>query len=138
MAFQQGPEEREYVARGWGMEEYLVNSEKYCAKLLWITPGFQSSLHYHSIKEETFVALDGVIKVEYYPEPTKHVITILAGNRRDTLTLPPNTPHRFWSVGGWGGLILEVSTHHDDADVTRLEPSRERHPLEEQNEADKW
>ena len=131
VSWEQGPEEREYIARGWGFEEYLVNCDKYCAKLLWITPGYQSSLHYHSIKQETFIALEGIIQVEYFPYPDKHVFTTLLGNRRDTLTLTPGTPHRFWSVNGNGGLVLEVSTHHDDTDVTRLEPSGEVNPNRE-------
>ena len=122
MAFQQGPEDRTFVAKLWGLEEWLVNNEKYCAKFLWLTPGFKCSLHYHSVKHETFIALDGLIRVEYYPDG-KLVDTLLNGARRDTLTLPPNTPHRFWSIGGMGGLLLEVSTTHSDTDVTRLEPS---------------
>jgi D-lyxose ketol-isomerase len=128
MSFEQGPEDREYITRGWGFEEYLINCPEYCSKLLWITPGFQSSLHYHTVKKETFIALDGVIKCEYYPEPGMQVITTLVGARRDMLTLTPGTPHRFWSIGGCGGLVLEVSTFHDDADVTRMEPSREINP----------
>jgi mannose-6-phosphate isomerase-like protein (cupin superfamily) len=123
-SYEQGLEEREYVAKKWGMEEVLVNNEHYCSKLLWITPGFQCSLHYHSIKHETFVAIDGLTRVEYYVD-LKRFDTILVGWRRDVLTLPPNTPHRFWSMGGDGSLLLEVSTPHSDSDVTRLEESRE-------------
>lgn len=118
-------EDRTYVAKKWGLEEWLVNNEQYCAKLLWITPGFQCSLHYHPVKKETFVALDGLVRVEYYIDGgKKKVETLLVGWRRDVLTLPPNTPHRFWSIGSDGGLLLEVSTTHDDADVVRIEESR--------------
>lgn len=122
---QQGPEDRTHVAKLWGMEEWLVNNDKYCAKLLWITPGFQCSLHYHPIKTETFTALDGLTKVEYY-EGNKHYEVLLSGRRRDTLTLPAGTPHRFWSLGSTGGLLLEVSTPHSETDVVRLEPSKEQ------------
>lgn len=122
---QEGPEDRTYVAKLWGLEEWLVNNENYCAKFLWITPGFQCSLHYHPTKCETFVALDGLVKVEYHWLGQKYE-AILTGRNRDTLTLPPNTPHRFWSMGGPGGLILEISTTHSDTDVVRLEPSREQ------------
>lgn len=125
MVEQQGPEDRIHVAKLWGLEEYLVNNDKYCAKLLWITPGFQCSLHYHPVKTETFVAIDGLIRVEYY-EGNTHYETILSSRRRDTLTLPPNTPHRFWSMGTTGGVLLEISTTHDDADVVRIEPSKEQ------------
>jgi mannose-6-phosphate isomerase-like protein (cupin superfamily) len=107
------------------MEEWLVNNEEYCAKLLWITPGFQCSLHYHPIKHETFVALDGLIRVEYH-DGGKHCETLLSGKRRDTLTIPPNTPHRFWALGFEGGLLLEISTTHSDEDVVRIESSMEQ------------
>jgi mannose-6-phosphate isomerase-like protein (cupin superfamily) len=123
MSYEQGLEEREYVAKMWGMEEILVNNDKYCSKLLWITPGFQCSLHYHEIKQETFIAIDGLTRVEYIVGNKKYD-TILVGWRRDVLTLPPKTPHRFWSLGGDGSLLLEVSTPHSDTDVTRIEPSR--------------
>lgn len=124
-AYEEHLEDRTYVAKKWGLEEWLVNNEQYCAKLLWITPGFQCSLHYHPVKKETFVALDGLVRVEYYIDGgKKKVETLLVGWRRDVLTLPPNTPHRFWSIGSDGGLLLEVSTTHDDADVVRIEESR--------------
>lgn len=130
MSYEQGPEDRDYIAKKWGMEEILVNNDKYCGKFLWITPGFQCSLHYHEIKKETFVALDGLTRVEYYVEG-KRYNTILVGWRRDTLTIPPGTPHRFWSMGGEGSLLLEISTPHNDNDVTRIEESR---MIDEENE----
>lgn len=125
MSLQEGPESRTYIAKLWGFEEWLVNNDKYCAKFLWITPGFQCSLHYHPIKKETFTALDGLIRVEYHVD-NKKVETLLVGRNRDTLTIPPGTPHRFYSMGGEGGLLLEISTPHDDADVVRIEPSKEQ------------
>lgn len=124
MTLQQGPEDREFVAKLWGWEEILCNNEQYCSKLLWITPGFQCSLHYHKIKHETFVAMDGLIRVQYSINNSMQEV-ILSGRRRDALTLPPNTPHRFWSLGGEGACLLEISTTHSDEDVVRLEPSRE-------------
>jgi mannose-6-phosphate isomerase-like protein (cupin superfamily) len=122
--FQEGPEEREYVAKKWGMEEILIHNDKYTCKFLWITPGFRCSLHYHILKHETFIALDGIVIVEYYIG-TQRIETLLVGRNRDALTLPPGTKHRFWSMGGDGGLLLEVSTPHSDEDVVRLVPSEE-------------
>lgn len=124
MLLQEGPKDRIQVAKLWGLEEWLVNNDKYCAKLLWITPGFQCSLHYHPVKCETFTALEGIIRVEYYQDNTHYEI-LLSGNARDTITIPSGTPHRFWSMGGEGGLLLEVSTPHSEDDVVRIEPSRE-------------
>lgn len=117
-------EDRPFIAKLWGMEEVLVNNSKYCSKLLWITPGMQCSLHYHEVKEETFVAMDGLTRVEYWVDG-KRFDTVLVGYQRDVLNIPPKVAHRFWSMGAAGSLLLEVSSHHDDEDVVRLEPSRE-------------
>lgn len=127
MSYELPLETREQVAKKWGLEEILVNNEKYCGKLLWISPNWQCSLHYHDIKHETFFALDGAVAVEYW-EGDKHHQTVLAGFRRDGLTIPPKTPHRFWSLGAEGALLLEISTPHSDSDVTRLEETRELSP----------
>ena len=124
-AFEEHLEDRTIVSKRWGHEEWLINNDKYCAKFLWILPGYQCSLHYHPIKKESFCCLDGLVRVEYYIDGgKKRMDTILVGWRRDVLTLPPNTPHRFWSIGTDGGLLLEVSTTHDNADVIRIEESR--------------
>lgn len=124
MQYEQGMEEREYRAKAWGLEEWLVNSDLYCAKLLWISPNWMCSLHYHPKKSETMICIDGLVRVEYYLPDGARRDTILIGWRRDVINLPTGTPHRFWAMEDEGGLLLEVSTHHDDEDVVRLEPSQ--------------
>lgn len=113
------------VAKAWGYEEVLVNEPEYCAKILNISPGKKCSLHYHKTKKETFFIQSGLVRLEQAKviRPTEFFqIT------RDELlkfdesrTIEPMTPHRFSST--YGATILEISTHHDDADVVRLEPS---------------
>lgn len=121
--YEEGLETREQIIKAWGIEEILVTNDLYTGKLLWISPGWQCSLHKHNIKQETFVALDGLTRVEYYIN-NKRYDTILVGWRRDALTIPTGTYHRFWALGGDGSLLLEISTKHDDADVVRAEPSK--------------
>ncbi len=117
-------EDRSFVEKKWGAEEILINNDKYCSKLLHIKPGFQSSLHFHNIKDETFIAVAGGTWVKYIHDGFPRQV-LLIGWRRDVLHLPPGTPHRFWSAFAGGSVLLEVSTPHDDADVVRLEPSGE-------------
>lgn len=114
-----GGADRMLVQKLWGREEWLVNELEYCAKYLMLRPGFQSSLHYHKVKKETFIYRMGDIEMEvggkkevWHYTPEGHQVTIL-----------PGTPHRFkcFSTAAW---LLEVSTHHDDNDVVRLEESR--------------
>lgn len=102
------------IHKNWGMEVVYANEPEYCAKLLIIRDGGKSSLHYHSVKKETFYVQSGIVRLERPPLDE----LLFPGDRR---TLEPNTPHRFSSVRG--AEILEVSTHHEDSDVTRIEPS---------------
>ena len=115
MSFGTGP--IKVVDKLWGHEEILVNEPEYCCKRLYLNPGFQCSLHYHRIKKETFIVEKGAIRL-------KHGEEIMVLDRYDApRTILPNTPHRFNAFRD-PAVILEVSTHHDDEDVVRLEPSR--------------
>jgi len=102
------------VEKVWGKEVWIANEPEYCGKLLYVNRGASGSLHYHPKKKETFHLLQGRIELEYgdttlsaWPEP----ITIQAG-----------ILHRFTAFVD--SVILEVSTHHDDEDVVRIEESR--------------
>jgi mannose-6-phosphate isomerase-like protein (cupin superfamily) len=106
------------IDKEWGFEQIVVNSPLYCAKFLHFKPGKKSSLHYHNTKDETFYVMDGDCGIQtslvepnpwpvFYKGQSKHI--------------PPGLPHRVHSK--LGCLILEISTHHDDADVVRIEPS---------------
>lgn len=115
------------VDKVWGAEFWLVNNERYCAKLLHINAGWQCSLHMHPVKKETFVVLDGGVglevathKADSGPVETQNVM-LVAG---DSYTLEPGTYHRFWSYLDEPAVILEISSTHSDSDVVRLEDSR--------------
>jgi mannose-6-phosphate isomerase-like protein (cupin superfamily) len=100
----------------WGVEELIVSTEHYAAKYLVIRAGYQSSLHYHKKKIETFTVLRGEVTLEY-GDKVKHL------SPGDQWHIQKGHPHRFKSIEG--ATILEVSTHHDDEDVFRQEPSGE-------------
>jgi len=107
----------ERVEKVWGWEEVIVNQPLYCLKRLHLKGGFQSSLHYHRIKTETFVLEKGNCFLDLGEER----INLMPGM---AIHIEPGVEHRF---GGWlvGATILEIATHHDDADVVRLAPSSE-------------
>lgn len=104
----------ETVKKAWGYEVVLCNEPEYCRKDLHINPRKKCSLHYHPIKKETFLLKSGSVVVQ--SGETEYVM--LPGF---ALTIPPGTKHRFWSH--YGGVLEEISTHHSDEDVVRLEPS---------------
>ena len=104
------------VKKLWGYEEWIYNGE-YCMKTLNLEPGFQSSLHYHPVKHETFLVINGLCDLEVEGK-TERLVT------GQGYVIPPGTKHRFKAVNG-PCIVVEASTHHSDDDVVRLEESKE-------------
>lgn len=109
------------VEKLWGTEIWLTNTPLYCAKLLHLQPEYKCSLHYHPIKTETFIILEGEVGVEYGQDSTCLVTTRYSPG--DKIDIPPTHPHRFYALDNNPALILEVSTQHSDTDVVRLQES---------------
>ena len=115
------------VDKTWGEEIWLVNGDDYCGKLLIVDRNAESSYHCHKIKRETFAALEGhatliVEGKEYVLAPFTRPKTIEAGEK-----------HKF--IGITAAIILEVSTHHDEADVERFSESKAGGEYETENTA---
>lgn len=105
------------VEKQWGNEEVLYNGPAgYCMKILTMLPGFQSSLHYHRVKSETFLVISGECDFEYDQQMSRMI-------RGDSLDVPAGIPHRFRAING-PCIVVECSSHHEDSDVIRLEDSR--------------
>jgi mannose-6-phosphate isomerase-like protein (cupin superfamily) len=104
------------VNKLWGYEDVVENNDLYCMKALVMTPGFQSSLHYHPVKDEIFLVIKGICELELSGET--HRLT--EGQHRRIL---PNAPHRFRAIDGVC-VVVEAGTTHRDSDVVRLEDSR--------------
>lgn len=113
----------ETVKKVWGTEQILVNDD-YCMKLLTLHPGFTSSLHYHRVKRETFIVKKGFCFLEIHKSSGES--EVLTMNMGESFTIRPGVPHRFWvpSLSVKPCVIYEVSSHHEDNDTERLEPSK--------------
>src|SRR5260370_26153316 len=116
------------VAKLWGSETWLENDENYCAKLLFLTEGFQSSLHFHKQKIETFICVAGKVKLEILPYYRSHPDQAMVVQKRflqpyQSVTLLPYQPHRFTAITPTA-VVVGGRTKHDDEDVVRLEESR--------------
>lgn len=132
----------EIYEKGWGHEEWIVNSDKYCGKILVLKKGKKCSVHYHKIKDETFHILSGLIILEVFPvsilnwieitpEKSKYSLDELSlylgdvkkikMKKGDTFHLKPGLPHRFLGVDD-ESQILEVSTQHFEEDSYRVMP----------------
>lgn len=104
----------ETIVKEWGEEKIICNEPEYCSKYLHISPQKKCSLHYHNQKKETFFVVSGLVRLEW----SDFDELLIAGESR---TIMPTTLHRFSSLRG--ATILEISTHHSDEDVVRIEPS---------------
>ena len=98
------------VKKVWGSEEWIVNNEKYCGKILNLNKGYRSSLHHHKNKHETFYILDGKVILEL--ENISKLMHV-----GDIQALEPGTKHRFTPLEN--SKIIEFSTHHEDSDTYR-------------------
>lgn len=98
----------------------LVNTPLYCAKFLHVQAGKQCSLHYHNLKDETFYVLSGTCRIQTSRVTPQSMPVLKPG---ESIRIVPGLSHRFGSIEGC--ILLEVSTHHDEADVIRIEPSGE-------------
>jgi len=107
------------IKKAWGTEMVICNEPEYCAKFLMIDAGKRCSLHYHKVKKETFHVHRGLVRLEQRDVRGAAIDELL--KMGESRTIMPGTPHRFSSY--LGATILEVSTHHSDEDVVRIEPS---------------
>jgi len=100
----------------WGYEDWIVN-DAYCGKRLYLRAGYRCSLHYHREKDEAFYVASGLVEMT-----VGETVRIFRPGAR--VRISPGTRHRF--AGIEDSVIFEFSTHHDDADSFRLEPSGTR------------
>jgi quercetin dioxygenase-like cupin family protein len=86
-------------------------------KELVLKSGYQSSLHAHAVKAETFYVVAGSVQLEIEGVGMLHL------NPGDHASLEPGQYHRFMALTK-EAKVIEASMRHDDADVFRKEDSR--------------
>jgi len=129
----------EVVSKEWGFEKRIINTEKYCGKLLYVVKSKHTSLHYHKIKDETFYVNSGKVKV-YYQDSLKiaqacvaeaimnpkdgslsiplHQLESVTLNVGDAFRVPAGRIHRIYAIEDT--QLYEFSTTHDENDTVRL------------------
>jgi oxalate decarboxylase/phosphoglucose isomerase-like protein (cupin superfamily) len=112
-------EDRVIVPKGWGEEEWIVNNNKYCGKILRFKKGKKCSLHYHEIKDEVFLCTKGAIQLTYHwTDPGEAETIVLVPG--DSFHVPEGLRHQMKGLCEENELI-EFSTHHEDSDSYRIE-----------------
>lgn len=105
------------VPKGWGHEVIIVNTPKYCGKILHFHAGGKFSMHYHLLKEETWYVASGRFRFRYIDtrDATLYETPLKVG---DIVTNYVGQPHQI--ICEEEGDIYEVSTEHFDSDSYRV------------------
>jgi len=94
----------------WGKEIWVANKTDHCGKFLMLKKGYQCSMHYHKLKNETFYVLEGVVVIS---TPTKDLVL----RKGDSIYLPKGTKHQFAAIEE--ATIIEFSSRHREGDSFR-------------------
>lgn len=107
------------VEKGWGFEKIWATNDKYCGKLLCFNKGAKFSMHFHSVKDESWLVLSGKFMVKYIDtkDASEHETVLQQG---DTWHNPPLLPHQVICLEE--GTIIEVSTPDSVEDNYRVLP----------------
>ena len=104
--------------KGWGYEKWIVNTDKYCGKILFFEEGKQCSWHYHKLKDETFYVQSGEILLRYGKiddYDTSETIVLKPG---DKFYVPPGLRHQMTGIKNTE--LFEFSTQHFEDDSYRI------------------
>lgn len=107
------------VPKGWGSELIWATTDKYCGKFLNFKTGSKFSMHFHAVKDETWVVLDGKFSVKWIDtkNASVHVKELIKG---DVWRNEPLVPHQLICLEE--GTIIEVSTPDSVEDNYRVLP----------------
>jgi len=107
------------VEKGWGHEFIFATNDKYCGKLLKFNKDAKFSMHFHSVKDETWYVLDGLFKVVFIDtaDANQHEAILKPGT---TWRNRPLLPHQVICLEA--GTIIEVSTPDSVEDNYRVLP----------------
>jgi quercetin dioxygenase-like cupin family protein len=126
-----------FVPKNWGYELWVVNSEKYCGKLLFFRKDKRCSIHFHKLKTETFYITSGMIEV-WWDDRTEFLSSGFEKNKEVLLKddlyrtyfnktilkageyfhIPAGRVHQVVALED--SLITEFSTQHFEEDSYRL------------------
>ena len=104
--------------KGWGKEEVIHNAKGYCGKLMTLNRDKQCSMHFHAIKQESFLILTGKVKFESIDKFGETKTEILVSG--DTVHIERFISHRFTGIED--SQFVEFSTEDCPSDSYRVSP----------------
>jgi mannose-6-phosphate isomerase-like protein (cupin superfamily) len=105
------------MSKGWGHEVIIVNTDKYCGKILHFKKDAKFSMHFHIKKTETWYVQSGKFTFRWIDtsDASIHTETLNPG---DNITNDVGQPHQLICLEE--GDIFEVSTTHYEEDSYRV------------------
>jgi mannose-1-phosphate guanylyltransferase/mannose-6-phosphate isomerase len=111
------------VEKPWGRVVTYALNQPSSVRLITVEPGQETSVHYHRMRDETWVVLDPGLTVEI----DERAVEAAPG---EEFVIPAEQAHRIRCTGSNPGRILEVAYGYTTEDDTqRLEDAYGR-PLE--------
>lgn len=107
----------------WGKVVTYALNQPSSVRIITVEPGQETSVHYHRMRDETWVVLDAGLTIEI----GNRVVEASPG---EEFTIPAEETHRIRCTGPTRGRILEIAYGYTSEDDTqRLEDPYGR-PLE--------
>ncbi len=104
--------------KGWGHEDWIVNSPNYCSKILHFEKGKKLSWHYHKIKVETFYVISGKLILRVGETDDINQSKEIELNEKDSYTINRRIRHQLIALNE--SEVLETSTQHFEEDSYRI------------------
>jgi len=110
--------EIKFVQKGWGFEKWIVNSEKYCGKLLFLVKDKRCSWHFHKIKDEVFYIQSGKILVKFSENDNLSESKEIVLSKGDSFHIYTGLRHQMIALEDTE--LFEFSTQHFEEDSYRI------------------
>lgn len=111
------------VDKPWGRVVTYALNQPSSVRVITVEPGQETSVHYHQMRDETWVVLDPGVRIQIGDR------TVEAGPGEEFM-VPAETAHRIANPGERSGRVLEIAYGYTTEDDTlRLQDDYGR-PLE--------
>lgn len=107
-----------FVPKGWGYEKWIVNTNEYCGKLLFLVKDKRCSWHYHILKDETFYLQSGKILLKYSDSDDINSCKEIVLQKGDNFHIYRGLRHQMIALEDTE--LFEFSTQHFDEDSHRI------------------
>ena len=108
----------EMISKNWGGELLIYNGEKYCGKILFFDKNKKSSLHFHVLKQESWLVRKGKFELTLIQGKDASIHKFII-EPFQTITLLPGQIHKLVCLEE--GEIIEVSTTDYPTDSIRIQ-----------------